>query len=126
MTLDRPAPVFPPKLASVTAEVLVRLLNGERLTSLDAVAGASTTRLAAVVHYLTTAYGWPISSRDKAAACRDGRTAHVAEYFMPSSTIESAMATGGASWCASVRAARAAQRVGGSEAKTAGRQVAAA
>lgn len=108
-----PALAFPSRHASVTAEVLVRLLCGERLTSLDAVAGASTTRLAAVVHYLTHAYGWPIVMQDKAVACRDGRVAHVAEYRMPAVAIERGMACGAAEWCGKVRAARAAQRAAG-------------
>ena len=57
---------FPIKHSSVCAEVLARLLNYERLTSLDAVADASTTRLSAVVFYLASKYGWTIESTDKA------------------------------------------------------------
>lgn len=105
-----PPLVFPRKHAGVTAEVLRRFLAGERLTSLDAVAGASTTRLAAVAHYLTSAYGWPIESKDKAVGCRDGRTAHVSEYYLAPLTIQRAAGVGAADWCASVRAARALQR----------------
>lgn len=111
--MSAPALGFPSKHASVTAEVLVRFLNRERLTSLDAVAGASTTRLAAVVHYLTHTYGWPIAVADKAAACRDGRVAHVAEYHLPAVAIERGMAAGAAAWTVKVRAARAAQRARG-------------
>ena len=44
---------FPTRLNTVTAEVLGRLLEGESLTGMDAVFGCSTTRLAAVIHYLT-------------------------------------------------------------------------
>ena len=40
---------YPAKPATVTAEVLARLLAGEKLTSLDGVRDASTTRLSAVV-----------------------------------------------------------------------------
>lgn len=43
---------LPAKLNTVTAEVLARLLNYERLTSLDAVFEASTTRLSAVTFYI--------------------------------------------------------------------------
>ena len=63
---------LPAKLNTVTAEVLARLLNYERLTSLDAVDEASTTRLSAVTFYLSEKYGWPIEVVDKAAGCRDG------------------------------------------------------
>ena len=43
---------LPLKQNTVTAEVLSRLLNGERLTSLDGVYEASTTRLGAVKYSL--------------------------------------------------------------------------
>ena len=101
---------YPAKLATVTAEVLARLLAGERLTSLDGVRDASTTRLSAVVHYLQTDYGWPIEAAGKAAGCRDGRVSWVAEYALPAASIACAMAAGAAHWCADVRRARAALR----------------
>ena len=101
---------LPAKLNTVTAAVLARLLNHERLTSLDAVSEASTTRLAAVTHYLAKEYGWPIEAVDKAAGCRDGRVAWVAEYFLDPQVIARAMAAGAGDWCAKVRAARRARR----------------
>ena len=101
---------LPAKLNTVTAEVLARLLNHERLTSLDAVSEASTTRLSAVTHYLAKEYGWPIEAVDKAAGCRDGRVAWVAEYFLDPQVIARAMAAGAGDWCAKVRAARRARR----------------
>ena len=101
---------YPAKLATVTAEVLARLLAGEKLTSLDGVREASTTRLGAVVFYLKDEYGWPIAATDKAAGCRDGRVSWVAEYSMPSASIAGAMAAGAAAWCADVRRARAVLR----------------
>lgn len=97
---------MPAKLNTVTAEVLARLLNHERLTSLDAVDEASTTRLAAVTFYLADKYGWPIEANDKAAGCRDGRVAWVAEYFIAPEIVALAMATGAGEWCSKVRAAR--------------------
>ena len=63
---------LPTKLNTATAEVLARLLNYERLTSLDAVSEASTTRVSAVTHYLGKEYGWPIEADHKATGCRDG------------------------------------------------------
>ena len=48
---------FPFEQDTVCAEVLCRLLCGERLTSLDAVGEASTTRLSAHVFYLEDGYG---------------------------------------------------------------------
>ena len=61
---------FPVKQNTVTADVLARLLAGERLTSLDTVYEASTTRLGAVVFYLANDYGWKIQSIDKAVGAR--------------------------------------------------------
>ena len=108
---------FPTKHSSVCAEVLARLLNYERLTSLDAVADASTTRLSAVVFYLASKYGWTIESTDKAAGCHDGRVAWVSEYTLPADTVARAMAAGAAAWCAEVRAARRALRAKAAEAR---------
>lgn len=108
---------FPVKPATVCAEVLARLLNGERLTSLDAVSGASTTRLAAVVHYLGDSYRWSILAEDKATGCRDGRVSWVAEYRLPPETIALAMSAGAGAWCSKVRAARRALRAKAAEAR---------
>ncbi len=113
---------LPSKLATATAEVLARLLAGERLTSIDGVHAASTTRLAAVTHYLANEYGWAaIESVDKAAGCRDGRVSYVAEYALPPAVRAAAMAAGAEVWCADVRRARAALRA---RAATATRQAA--
>jgi hypothetical protein len=63
---------FPAKRATVTTEVLARLLAAEKMTGLGAVSEASTTRLAAFVHYLTQKYGWTFEKKEKVAGCRDG------------------------------------------------------
>jgi hypothetical protein len=97
---------FPARRATVTADVLARFINGERLTGLDAVADASTTRLAAVVHYLETEYRWTIERTDKAAGCKDGRIAWVSEYWMGPELRAAAVAAGAEAWCAGVRLAR--------------------
>jgi hypothetical protein len=108
---------LPVRMNTVVAEVLCRLLNHERMTSLDAVSEASTTRLAAVTHYLCEAYGWSIEATDKAAGCRDGRVAWVAEYSLPAETIAAAMADGAGAWCDGVRVARKARRAKAAQAK---------
>jgi len=108
---------FPAKLDTVTAEVLARLLNYERLTSLDAVGEASTTRLSAVTYYLGKEYGWQVESMDKAAGCRDGRVAWVSEYFLDPEIIARAMAAGAGEWCAKVRVARRARRAHAAQAR---------
>ncbi|MDD2975686.1 hypothetical protein [Aquabacterium sp.] len=108
---------FPAKLDTVCAEVLRRLLSGERLTSLDAVGEASTTRLSAHVFYLGDSYAWPIESIDKAAGCKDGRVTYVSEYFLPPTVIAHAAERGAAQWCAKVRAARLKLRANAAKAK---------
>ena len=108
---------FPVKQNTVTADVLARLLAGERLTSLDTVYEASTTRLGAVVFYLANVYGWHIKSIDKASGCKDGRVAWVSEYFMPAEIIAIAMAAGAGEWCAKVRVARRTRRAHAAQAQ---------
>ena len=97
--------------------MLARLLAGERLTSLDTVYEASTTRLGAVVFYLANDYGWRIQSIDKAAGCKDGRVAWVSEYFLPAEIIICAMAAGAGEWCAAVRTARNKRRAHAAQAR---------
>ena len=108
---------FPVKQNTVTADVLARLLTGERLTSLDTVYEASTTRLGAVVFYLVTKYGWQIESIEKAAGCKDGRVAWVSEYFLSSETRTHTLAAGAGQWCTAVRAARIKRRVHAAQAR---------
>ena len=97
---------LPVRLKTVTSEVLARLLSGERMTGLDAVYGASTTRLSAVVFSLAKRYGWTIERHDKAAGCRDGRVAWISEYWIDLDTAARARAAGADTWCQQVREAR--------------------
>ena len=98
---------FPAKLATVTAEMLAQLLAGKKLTSLDGVYGASTTRLAALIHHIEEVHGWTISRDWTMAGCKDGRYASVRVYFLDPEVISRAMAAGGAEWRLAVSAARA-------------------
>lgn len=97
---------LPHKRATVTAEVLARLLAGERLTGLTAVIDASTTRLSDVVFRLHRDYGWTVERADKATGCKDGRVATVSVYWLDSPVIVQARAAGAMAWCSEVRAAR--------------------
>jgi hypothetical protein len=101
---------FPAKHSSVSADVLARLLNSQQLTSIDTAADTGTARLAAVVSYLKSRYGWPITSTEVFAGCPDGRRVRVTEYTLPPGTVDHAVAAGAAAWCADVRAARRALR----------------
>ena len=116
------APIFsrgklPKRQNTVTAEVLARLLNHERLTGLEAVFDSSTTRLADVVYRLHGTHGWIVSSEDKVTGCADGRTATVSEYFLLHEVIGTAMAAGADEWCKAVRAARRQLRAKAAEAR---------
>lgn len=108
---------FPAKLNTVCAEVLCRLLLGERLTGLAAVGEASTTRLAAHIFYLEDSYSWQVERIEKVAGCKDGRITYVAEYFLHPSVIAQAMARGAAQWCVKVKAARLKLRANAAKAK---------
>jgi hypothetical protein len=108
---------LPKRIDSLSAEVLRMLLQGQALAGLDAVYSASTTRLAAVTHYLSSRYGWPIFTRDKVVGCRDGRVSTVTEYHLLASTIELAMRSGAEAWCKSVAEARARLRQRAPQAK---------
>lgn len=101
---------LPQRKNTVTADVLARLLNHERLTSLDGVYEASTTRLSAVAFYLDERWGWAIQTTDKATGCNDGRVAWIVEYHLHPEAIAKAMQDGAGAWCAEVRKARLERR----------------
>lgn len=107
---------LPLKQNTVTAEVLSRLLRGERLTSLDGVYEASTTRLGATKFSLEETHGWSIQATDKAAGCKDGRVAWIVEYHLHPEAISKAMAAGAGAWCDGVRKARLERRKKAAEA----------
>lgn len=93
---------LPQRVNTVRAEVLARLLAGERLTGLDAVSSAGTTRLAAVIHALS-AIGWRVDRDDIPVTCRDGRAAHVTAYWIRADQREAARA---GDWIQRVQLAR--------------------
>lgn len=97
---------LPLRKNTVVADVLAQLLDGRRITSLQSVFAASTTRLGAVVFYLSQRYGWDIDSEPLAVGCVDGRTATVAQYSLDRAQIAQAMAAGAGDWCAAVKTAR--------------------
>lgn len=116
INLTRPG-WFPTRHSTVTAEVLCRLLNGENLTGMDAVFDCSTTRLAAVIHYLAGEYGWNADHADIDVGTNDGRVTEIRVYFLPRAVIRNAFDAGALEFCRSVRIARAVRRKKASEAK---------
>lgn len=103
--------VFPARTNTVIAEVLANLIAGERLTGLEAVFDAGTTRLASHIHRLEAEYMWSIGRDELMVRCKDGRVANVTAYRLLPGTIERAMTAGAEEWCAAVRDARARRRV---------------
>ena len=101
---------LPKRQNTVTAEVLARLLRGERLTSMDGVFQASTTRIGATKHSLEKTHGWSVHATDKAAGCNDGRVSWIVEYHLHPQAISKAMAAGAGAWCDDVRKARLERR----------------
>lgn len=97
------------KRDTARAEVLLHLLNHQRITGMDAVIKASTTRLSAVIFALE-GHGWVIDREDHVEPCKDGRVSTVTRYWLPPATIEAAAAIGADTWRQEVRAARAALR----------------
>jgi hypothetical protein len=108
---------FPARHNTVTAEVLCRLLNGETLTGMDAVSECSTTRLAAVIHYLAGGYAWVADHVDMEVGTNDGRVTVIRAYFLPRAVIRKAFDAGALAFCRSVKAARAASRKDAAKAK---------
>ncbi|MCU0924725.1 MAG: hypothetical protein MUF44_01440 [Hydrogenophaga sp.] len=108
---------LPTRLETVIADVLSQLLEGKRLTGMDGVYAASTTRLAAVVHDLEQTHAWTVERDEIANGCNDGRTTTITRYWLDSGAIKTARNAGADDWCAQVKAARAALRRKAMEAK---------
>ncbi len=109
--------IYPTRHNTVTAEVLCRLISGENLTGMDAVFGCSTTRLAAVIFYLSEKYGWAIDHVDIDVGTNDGRVVLIRAYFLTRAIIRGAFDAGALKFCRSVREARAKRRTHATKAK---------
>lgn len=107
---------FPARKATVTAEVLSRLLRGHKLTGMDGVFKTHTTRLADVIHRLHRDHRWVIFSEELAVGTKDGRTQTIAVYFLGRSVIAGAEKRGSREFITEVVKARAALRAKAHEA----------
>ncbi len=101
---------YPERQNTVTAAVLGQLLEGRELTSMSAVRGANTTRIAAVVHRLKKDYGWTIDAPEIKVDTADGRVAVVSLYAIPEPIRTLALAKGAGDYCVSVALARERRR----------------
>lgn len=109
--------ILPARTNTVLADVLARMLHGDRLTGLPTVVESSSTRLAHHIYRLGTRYGWHIDRRDRVVGCRDGRVATVVEYWIRDELRAASARAGSAGWCQLVRDARSARRAGADQAR---------
>ena len=108
---------LPSRKNTVTAAVLASLLESRAITGLESVFKQSTTRLAAVIHYLETKYNWHAERRDIVTGTKDGRITTVSAYWLPQKVISIAFEAGARKWIESVNEERAKLRKKASECK---------
>ena len=102
---------LPKHINTVTASVMVALLESSTMTGMESVFKEHTTRLSAVINYLESPrYGWHIDRRDMATGTSDGRIASITAYWLPQATIAQAFEAGARDWICKVKAARAERR----------------
>lgn len=101
---------LPKHINTVTASVMVALLESHTMTGMESVFKEHTTRLGAVIHYLEGEYGWHIDRRDIATGTNDGRIATITAYWLPQETIARAFEAGAREWINRVKIARAERR----------------
>ena len=97
---------FPKQRNTVTAEVLAQLLDGKRISGMDAVFAANTTRLAATIHHLIHEHLWDIGNTDEVIQTNDGRVTEIRRYHLNHNIIAAAMQVGAREFCESVSEAR--------------------
>ena len=101
---------LPKHINTVTAAVMVALLESKTLTGMESVFKEHTTRLGAVIYYLESRYSWTIERRTVSTGTNDGRVAEISAYWLPQETIARAFEAGAREWIERVKAARAERR----------------
>jgi hypothetical protein len=109
--------ILPRRVNTVLAGVLADFLDAHTVTGMEAVFKQSTTRAAAVVHYLETRYDWSIERRDVVTGTNDGRIASIKVYWLSAASREAAFKNGARAWVNDVRAAATKRRKGARKAK---------
>lgn len=95
-----------PRLTSLRADVLARLLRGEELTALSDGVVHRTTSFAGTIRALRRVYRWPILTRYIELLSKDGRRMRVAAYSFDQDKVEQTMHQGGERFCFLVEAWR--------------------
>lgn len=75
-----------PSPGSVKGRVLADLLEGQRITHLDVWLSHGSSRAAHHILKLREG-GWPVETDTVDAPTRDGRTARIAEYWLPREVV---------------------------------------
>jgi hypothetical protein len=101
---------MPKRINTVTAEVLSKMLESNRLTGMESVFNQNTTRLAAFVDYLQKHYGWNIERKEMVVDTKDGRTPSITIYWLSQDSITAAFEVEARAWIDSVKLARADRR----------------
>ncbi|MET3132554.1 hypothetical protein AAKU55_002828 [Oxalobacteraceae bacterium GrIS 1.11] len=114
--------ILPHRVNTVTAGVLAYMLEGRTTTGMESVLKQSTTRLAAFIHRLSRAYGWPMERTSIAVGTKDGRETWVASYWLSQATIAAAFEVGARGWIEQVKEASASRRKQARKCKTSAAQ----
>ena len=114
---------MPQRRNTAIAEILSRLLAGRRITGMEGVIEASTTRTSAHIGALKRSHRWTVQRSDKVNGNADGRTVWITEYWLDPVDIDISRKAGADEWCAQVRAARRALRAKAAEARRNAAQV---
>lgn len=101
---------LPRRVNTVIAGILAHLIEGRDPTGMEAVFEQSTTRLAAHIHRLSSAYNWSIERADIAVGTKDGREPWVTRYWLSMATREAAFEAGVRDWIEQVKEASASRR----------------
>lgn len=101
---------LPHRVNTVVADTLALLIEGRAITGMEAVFEQSTTRLAAYVYYLKSAYGWPVKCSSFVVGTKDGRVVEVARYWLPIAVREAALNAGARAWIELVKEASFSRR----------------
>lgn len=81
------APFCYPPADTVKGRVLADLLSGMYITHRDVWLRHGSSRAAHHVYVLRRECGWPIQVEPLDVPTSDGRTAHIAQYWLPAETI---------------------------------------
>jgi len=114
---------LPKHINTVTAAVMVALLESNTLTGMDSVFKENTTRLAAAIGYLKNRYNWSIERRNIATGTNDGRMPTITAYWLSQETIAKAFEAGAREWMNRVKFARAERRKLANKCKTTAAQI---